>query len=62
MNLRTIKFWAIYAPGSRMVLHLYRFKHQAAAKLEGMPTLKEDCVLVEMKGNYVRPSSTRTKP
>ena len=45
--LRTIKYWAVYDPLTRLIVGGGKTKNEAKT---GCPS---DCVLVQMKGNYM---------
>lgn len=52
MNLRTITCWAVYNPARRSIVNGHRTKKDLMRFYpSGIPL---GCVLVKMKGNYVR--------
>lgn len=58
MNLRTIKFWAVYHPGRRSIVN--GFLTKKALKKHYPLGIPIGTVLVQMKGHYVRRASTRS--
>lgn len=56
MNLRTIICWAVYNPKRKSIVNGFRTKKEMKRFYSaGIPI---GCVLVKMKGHYVRPPST----
>lgn len=62
MNLRTLQFWAIYNSATKHIIANAKTKKEL---IERWGNLKDSpwCVLVKMKGHYVRrlPSTKATK-
>lgn len=57
MNLRTITFWAIYDPKHKYILTTKQRKRELVRTCH----VPDGCVVVKMKGHYVRKrSSTRS--
>lgn len=55
MSLRTIKFWVIYDPKEKMVIAERRTKKEIIERCH----VPAHCVIVEMKGHYIRKDRPR---
>ena len=55
MNLRTVQFWAFYDPKHKWLVATKPTKRELVRTVH-MP---EGCVIVKMKGHYVKPRSSK---
>lgn len=57
MNLRTIILWGIYRPKYKQLIHTRPTKKSLLEKTH----IPADCVVVKLKGHYVRSSTPGVK-
>ena len=57
MNLRTITCWAVYDPRKKYIFAMRQYKKQLLTSVH----IPKGCLVVKVKGHYVKPRSPSTR-